>query len=327
MTRARISHLILVMGLPLFTGSCQEDISTNVKALLLKLSSAEPDSRIYAALKLGGLSGNASAAIPALLKMMRRGNAREHSAAVLALGFMGQKAVPFLVEALKDEDPRVQEGAVEAMGEIIPESSSGVPALARLLKHPVLRVRWRAALALGEMEQVAAEGIPALIEALDDESAWVRWSAAQALGEMGAMAAAAVPALSRKLRDSEKFVRGRAMHALRKMGTRAQAAVPALIEILEGNQRDPLEREWAAKALYYIGPGAAAAVPALSRALKAGRARLKWWAATALGKMGAEAASALPVLKKMMAYHNKIMKKAVKKAVRYIQEQIKLNGK
>jgi CubicO group peptidase (beta-lactamase class C family) len=93
------------------------------------------------------------------------------------------------------------------------------------------------------------------------------------------------------LRDPDAGVRERAAEVLGMLGPGAAAAVPALVRSF--SDADPYVQGKAAEALGRIGREA---VPALSRALEDRERTVRWCAAIALGRMGAAARDAAPAL-------------------------------
>jgi HEAT repeat protein/beta-glucanase (GH16 family) len=218
------------------------------------------------------------------------------------------------MELLKDNDPRVREGAAWALGTTGRGVEGAVPAVIEALKDENSPVRQHAAQALFEMRSEELAAVPPLIELLGDESAGARSSAADALGTIGPQAKAAVPALTRALSDKDQRVRRQAASALADMRCEAGPAVPALIKLLKDEssaarqdaanprgRRQHREREWTARgaaalALGAIGPPAAAAVPALTELLKDEVADVRCSAAWGLGGIGPRAKPAVPAL-------------------------------
>jgi len=92
-----------------------------------------------------------------------------------------------------------------------------IPAIIEALKDKDWDVRTSAASALGGIGPDARAAVPVLIEALKDEHFYVRSSAAHALGGIGPEARAAVPALTMALKDEDKDVRRAAAEALKKV--------------------------------------------------------------------------------------------------------------
>lgn len=137
-------------------------------------------------------------------------------------------AVPGLLDALGDDDPRIRTAAVKALGEI------GDPAAVPQLLHIMNTesdgdIRW---LATGNLSKIGAAAVPGLLNMLRDEDWKVRRSAADALWAM--REPSAVPGLLAGLRDPNDVVRQAVAGALEAIG---EGAVPPLIEAL--NSRDP----------------------------------------------------------------------------------------
>ncbi|HEY1601981.1 MAG TPA: HEAT repeat domain-containing protein [Pirellulales bacterium] len=86
----------------------------------------------------------------------------------------------------------VKETAVDALGRI---GESAVPTLITALSDANPRVRAQAGRALARMGAAGKDAVPTLMERLDDPDEDVRQAAARALGQMGPFAAPAVPAL------------------------------------------------------------------------------------------------------------------------------------
>ena len=211
-------------------------------------------------------------AVPALIQALKDGEKGVRQVAAEALGNIGDpRVVPALIHALADEDWGVCRKAAEALGNI---GDPAVPALIQALADEDWHVRWGAAEALGNIGDPA---VPALIHALADEDWGVRRKAAEALGKI--RDPRAVPALIQALKDKDRDVRRGAAEALGKIGD--PRAVPVLVQAL----REDWHVGWvAAEALGKIGDPRA--VPALIQALKEGDGGVRRWAAEALGKIG-----------------------------------------
>ena len=137
-------------------------------------------------------------------------------------------AVPGLIEALTDEDPRIRSAAVQTLGEI--GDPSAVPHLLQVVNHERDgNIRWQATGALSKMGPAAVSG---LVDALSDEDWKVRRSACEALWAMAEPAAA--PGLIKTLTDPNDVVRQAASGALEAMGA---MAVPDLIQALNHAHR------------------------------------------------------------------------------------------
>ena len=88
-------------------------------------------------------------------------------AAAVALGRIGEPAVPALVDALRSHDPEMRLQAADTLARIGPGASQAVPSLTELLEDEDIRVRKAAARALGQIGPKAAESVPSLMRALE----------------------------------------------------------------------------------------------------------------------------------------------------------------
>jgi HEAT repeat protein len=138
--------------------------------------------------------------------------AKVRQAATLALGHLGEPAVPVVVTALDDADAQVRQAAAVALGQIGGEQAA--PPLLRALGDGDARVRQAAAQALGTIG--TAHAVALLLHALEDREHEVRQAAATALGQIGD--ARAVALLRDVLRDREGDVRRAAADALDHVG-------------------------------------------------------------------------------------------------------------
>jgi len=117
-----------------------------------------------------------------LFKVLRGRDPVERAQAALVLGSIGRDAVPYLIEALKDDEKEIRAVAAGALISIGPEAKSAVGTLVRALDDDYYFVRWNAATALGEIgDKAAAEALAGLLE---DEVEEVRKAAFAALKKM-----------------------------------------------------------------------------------------------------------------------------------------------
>lgn len=116
--------------------------------------------------------------IPAIIRLLGDKDPTIQRHAAEALGTLGSRATPLLLEALHSANRAVRLGAVEAFG-TIKDIQSVDPLIRVMHQDPVLEVRWAAALALGEIGSPNA--IPSLVRLLRDNSRYLRYGAAQAL--------------------------------------------------------------------------------------------------------------------------------------------------
>jgi len=189
---------------------------------------------------------------------LREGAPRVRAAALTALGFFGEPAVPLLVEGLRDPDALARVSAARALGHVGPGATEAIAPLVQALRDSDSRVRFDAAVALGRVGPPARGAVPALLRALRDPAGEVRVGAALGLGGLGAAAQDAISPLVESLRDGNPVLRMSAASALGGIGPAAARAVPPLIAAL--HDPNTSVRTSAAKALGAMGSSARAAV-------------------------------------------------------------------
>jgi HEAT repeat protein len=226
------------------TVSVARDAPPAVRTAVAALDSPNAEDRRSALKSLAQM--NHAAAYAALVGAVRHTlrDVRVDAAFLLAKQTNHQEraAVPGLVDALHDEDPRIRTAACKELGEI--GDPAAVPELLQILnKDPDSNIRWQATGALNKMGVAA---VPGLMAALKDEDWKVRRSAADALWGMREPGAAS--GLIEALCDKNDVVRQAAAGALEAMGG---LAVPGLAEALQS--RDSRIASAAADVLQKIG--------------------------------------------------------------------------
>jgi len=164
---------------------------------------------------------------------------------------IGASALPSLIEALKNQDYRIAEGAAIVLGMIGPEAKEAAPALKELLRSksaPKGLRKYEVASALGKIDEIdfliralrgeepgvstfnashgirgagpkAVKAIPTLLELINGDKAPEQSFAADALGAIGAASNEAIPRLKVLAKSKHNFVRRAAGEALLKIGT------------------------------------------------------------------------------------------------------------
>jgi hypothetical protein len=122
-----------------------------VEHLLKALDDPDEAVRWWATSSLGDLGPAGSSAVPALVDLLKDETIR--FAAIEALAKLGPREVPSLVNALRDPNPLVRLGAVEALGQIGPDAREAYPAIHPLLNDADRRVRESASKALENISQ------------------------------------------------------------------------------------------------------------------------------------------------------------------------------
>jgi WD40 repeat protein/HEAT repeat protein len=188
---------------------------------VIKLIDAKDDLRtaVQAIVALGKIDPNhrvlAESGFPLLMDLLVD---REESIRMLAEGALGQlgaKAVPSLVQRLHDENVNRRRTAADALGTIGPAAERAISDLDKVLvEDDKTAVRRAAAYALGH---IGAKALPTLVARLAHTDDTVRMLAAVGLGEMGPPAAEAIPELRKLLSDNRRTVSGAAKTALAKI--------------------------------------------------------------------------------------------------------------
>lgn len=174
-------------------------------------------------------AGTDPGSIRELIKRLDDSNFEVVESAAAALVKLGDRAVPPLIEKMKQNALAGTWGLIPAvLGRI---GSASVGPLTRELDNHDLRVRMRALAGLMEVGPPARSAVPAMAKLLKDSSQYVRMDAALALGELGD-ARAIRPLVDRLREEKDRGARDSIVTAIGKFGPKAAEAVPVLIEIV-----------------------------------------------------------------------------------------------
>lgn len=234
-----------------------------------------------------------TSAVPALLRALRDEDPRLRQRAALALSHVGRPAVPDLIRALDDGTPSVRAGAAKALGWMGPDARESIPALGARLHDPETFV---ARLAGTALQSIGPASVPVLAEALKDQDDGIRLSAAETLERMGPEGRDAVPALAEAVKDPSTSVRLHSTLALTAIGPPASAAVGVLTTVMEHDASVDV-RLSAAVALWKIQGRPELALRGLEALARDPLARCRRAAVAALGDIGPPARAAIPTLK------------------------------
>jgi len=144
-----------------------------------------------------------------------------------------------------------------------------------------------------------ATQIPLLVLAGNDPDPYLRAEVWRRLGKMGKSAASAAPAVSQLCADSNMDVRQDAAWTLWKITGQTNTAVPALESALSQNQ-DAARRNLAAYHLLVMGDSDPIFVAALINSLTNSHAGDRATVCSFLGQIGPPAAAAIPALRKAL---------------------------
>lgn len=155
-------------------------------------------------------------------------------------------AIPSLVDALLDPDPKLGESALWALHYCSPDS---VEPLIDCLAHPQAFVRERSAHSLGNIGEGARSAVPRLLELLTDDDQAVRRRAAWAIGLIRDVKPSTITALFDRVGAGTAEDAAAALHALGNIGQALADAAP-LVErqplILEAMQHEHSDVRWSA---------------------------------------------------------------------------------
>lgn len=180
-------------------------------------------SRISAAAGFEALGKEAAPAAPELIKLLN--DEQTEYPAALALGAIGQPAVPLLVQKLTNRSASMRMSVVQALN-FMHGAEDAIPDLLQCLDDPEPAVRGAAAITLGDMRKQPDRVVPKLVERLSDTNSSVRVDAVIALGLFESRARVAIPKLTELQNDPDAEVR--------------QKATAALKEVQAGSTNEPL---------------------------------------------------------------------------------------
>lgn len=195
-----------------------------------------------------------------------------------ALNEIGKPAVPYLIKALKNDDPGVRGAAARLLGDI--EAEEAVIPLGELLDDPKYWVTRSAVFSLGNIGSPAA--IPILKKALKHHRPKVQEAALLSLDELQEKSAMG-EITDLMISSSDQYVRWQAMLVLRSLEEGAEST--ALLKALNDPKAKLAHRRYATVMLGELKIDAA--VPGLIKAFEAKDAGLRWRAIEAAGKIGA----------------------------------------
>ena len=264
-----------------------------VPALIAALRDSEPSVVAAAAT---GLSRMGAGAVRPLVAALGDGSASVRAAAAGALGAIrvrARRALPALIDATIDRDPKVREAAVRAIGLVASAEETtrrhdSTTEFARSGEFP--RAGWaarRMARVSSARREMAALALGPLLESLEDREEGVRYAAARAFAGIGIAANAAATEVAALVGDPSPRVRRAAARALGRIAAPRQAVAP-LAGLLADEE---MTVRWtAARALAAFG---AEAQTALAEALTDDNAAIRAAAAVGLGEIGTESTLAL----------------------------------
>jgi HEAT repeat protein len=255
--------------------------------------------RAQAAEALGAVGAPAPDAAEALAGVLRDSNDVVRQKAAEALGKIGgaaaDVAVPRLVRALRDPDSWVSALAAEALGEMGAAAADAVPALVRALGHVNSQVRANAADALGKVGAAAEPARPVLEAAAADEEGAVRAAAVYALARLGGYSGASRRLIVAALGDPDPQVRAAGVKAVGQADLPPREVEALLLPLLD-DATDPVKIHAVSVLARQVGPVPAVVAGLCRRLAEDDSTDIQAHAALGLGRLGPGAAAAGPAL-------------------------------
>jgi HEAT repeat protein len=197
--------------------------------LIACLGADEEELRSVAALALGKIGNGA---VPALRKLLSSSNASTRIAAAHALGHAGHSAAAALEDLrplTKGElPPPLRLACAAAAVKISGDSQEGLSVMLDALQSADEPTKLKALQSLRESGAIAKEATHIVLKCLCDESATIRSSAALTLGRLGERSADVISGLNLLLADSESVVRLHTVVALSALAVKGSRAFTAL---------------------------------------------------------------------------------------------------
>jgi HEAT repeat protein len=135
----------------------EEPPGAEIQRAIALLEKGDKEQRVEAARTLGARGARARGVVEALAAAMREDQEEVVLAAAgEALGRIGKRAVPALIEALSNDDEYVLEAAAKALGVVGADAAASAPALVKLLESDRIYARVEAARAIGAIGPAAA---------------------------------------------------------------------------------------------------------------------------------------------------------------------------
>lgn len=282
------------------------DVREVVPQLIRALNDDEQQVWFGAVTALTHLGPEAEPALEALLRDLegwqpfrrnRQGSQALYRTAV-ALGAIGEAAVPSLVERLGDRRWHVRAGAAMALGYAGDAGRPGIAGLVGLLGDDRAEVREAATETLARMGSPA---VAPLGEALEGGATGAgRVAAADALGRMGAEAIPAVGVLRLVAMsvETEEAVRVASLRALGRVDRDPATLLPVLLEAWRSDAE--AVRVAAKERLLLVRPVGSALVPAVLPELESARGVARSRVAGLIAELGSEARGAGPALVRLL---------------------------
>jgi HEAT repeat protein len=247
---------------------------------------------------LGAIAEAGPRAVPGLIEALKDDKAANDYWALLVLREIGpaaKPAIPVLVKMLKDHRPEVRREVILTLATVDAAPSVSAGAIAGLLKDEQVAVA--ATFAMGRINEIPAEAEATIRENINSKDPMLStvsvWALARFHLEDKQLRREATVQLIERLKNKDAFVRVAAARALASLPPAPKLTGPIWEKAFQNADETTVLH--ALDALAALGP---AAVPRLTEALKYEKAQ--WHAAYILGQIGPAAASAADALAKLI---------------------------
>jgi HEAT repeat protein len=225
--------------------------------------------------------------VPLCVKLLEDPDPGVRTRVLNAIAEAGEKAVPGLIEALKND--KAAYWACLVLRDIGPAAKDAVPALAEKLKDPRPEIRREAVLTLGAMNEAAAAALPQIAALLNDEHA--RTAATFVLGQLGQIPADAEAAIRANAKSDDHLLSSVSLWALARVhpedkDLRRQTTEQLIARLKD---QDPFVRVAAARALAALPPAPEITAPIWEKAFQEADETTVHHALDALAALGAPA--------------------------------------
>ncbi len=235
----------------------------------------------------------ASGEIGRLIRDMNDASVEVQLAAAIALGQMGEKAVPPLRDKLKKGSKGERFNAALALALIGPEAAPAVDELIVCASDTATDVRYKAIYALGKIDTGSPASINAIVAALDDSNLEVSQSAQEAIQAIGP---AGKTPLYAALAKAQGATRGSILVAVSRLGVPPREAAALLVEIIEAP-----DTEMPAAAVHLLAQLGDDAVPTFKKILVGDDDGTKVRALIAFKHLGPAGKALLPEIGALLA--------------------------
>jgi HEAT repeat protein len=285
-----------------------------IAALKDALADKNTELRCAAALAIRNAGSKAAETVPALVELLKTGDAAvaavqpfgmlpppRKNVALLALAAMGDaahQAVPTIAKRLAQVDAAEQFEYFDCLARLGRVAKESCPALEKAMVHGPVANRIYAAVALLAIDPSNSNATKIVLTSLTGGDPEAIAHAVRACAKCGPKAKALVAPLAAILKHEKQEICEAAVSALGRMGPAAEPAIPALITLLRDKKDDDVRSHFlAAVALADIGK---ASVPALLRVLQQADSTGRRGAAIVLGRVGKGCPDVVPALVKAL---------------------------